>query len=137
MLLVVMVAGCKDIGDEFADINDARIHGNNKKKDLAQIDIYLFFPEERAGTRADEPFVSPIAIENEIKTLQIWVFDHDDHSLLAYDEEENIIATGTQKFSFGIENVSSNDEILAFANAHTNADVFVVINGASLNANFF
>ncbi len=141
MLLLVMVAGCKDIGDEFADINDARIHTTTPKvneKDLAQIDLYLYFPEEQSHTRAEEPFVNGIALENEIKTLQIWVFDHTNHDqLLAYHEDANIVASGIQRIQFGIEGVSTNDEILAFAEAHTSADVFVVINGASMQENFF
>ncbi len=140
MLLLVMVAGCKDIGDEFADINDARIHTTTPKvneKDLAQIDLYLYFPEEQSHTRAEEPFVNGIALENEIKTLQIWVFDHTSHDRIAYHEDANIVASGTQRIQFGIEGVSTNEEIMAFADAHTSADVFVVINGASISSTDF
>lgn len=105
--------------------------------------IYVYSPDRPIVTRVDnpDPDVNPIDRESEIKTLQIWVFEHHESSDPNYDRDGKLI---------GYINTNSND-ISSVTNQGTlvmnitdpyfiqnkpNVDVYVAANVTSNNCGF-
>ena len=75
-LLWVCLSACSS-GDDEAN-------NGNQTKVPTKLYIYLYTPQTESSTRAYEGDVNPIAYENSIYKLQIWVFTHDSHKLIGY-----------------------------------------------------
>ncbi len=64
---------------------DDEANNGNQTKVPTKLYIYLYTPQTESATRAYEGDVNPIAYENSIYKLQIWVFTHDSqHKLIGY-----------------------------------------------------
>ena len=75
-LLWVCLSACSS-GDDEAN-------NGNQTKVPTKLYIYLYTPQTESSTRAYDGDVNPIAYENSIYKLQIWVFTHDSHKLIGY-----------------------------------------------------
>lgn len=75
-LLWVCLSACSS-GDDEAN-------NGNQTKVPTKLYIYLYTPQTESSTRAYDGDVNPIAYENSIYKLQIWVFTHDTHKLIGY-----------------------------------------------------
>lgn len=75
-LLWVCLSACSS-GDDEAN-------NGNQTKVPTKLYIYLYTPQAESSTRAYDGDVNPIAYENSIYKLQIWVFTHDSHKLIGY-----------------------------------------------------
>ena len=75
-LLWVCLSACSS-GDDEAN-------NGNQTKVPTKLYIYLYTPQTESATRAYDGDVNPIAYENSIYKLQIWVFTHDSHKLIGY-----------------------------------------------------
>lgn len=75
-LLWVCLSACSS-GDDEAN-------NGNQTKVPTKLYIYLYTPQTESATRAYDGDVNPIARENSIYKLQIWVFTHDSHKLIGY-----------------------------------------------------
>lgn len=74
-LLWVCLSACSS-GDDEANGNQTKVP--------TKLYIYLYTPQTESSTRAYDGDVNPIAYENSIYKLQIWVFTHDTHKLIGY-----------------------------------------------------
>lgn len=63
---------------------DDEANNGNQTKVPTKLYIYLYTPQTESSTRAYDGDVNPIAYENSIYKLQIWVFTHDSHKLIGY-----------------------------------------------------
>lgn len=75
-LLWVCLSACSS-GDDEAN-------NGNQTKVPTKLYIYLYTPQTESSTRAYDGDVNPIAYENSIYKLQIWVFTHDTNKLIGY-----------------------------------------------------
>ena len=75
-LLWVCLSACSSGDDET--------NNGNQTKVPTKLYIYLYTPQTESSTRAYDGDVNPIAYENSIYKLQIWVFTHDSHKLIGY-----------------------------------------------------
>lgn len=75
-LLWVCLSACSS-GDDEAN-------NGNQTKAPTKLYVYLYTPQTESSTRAYDGDVNPIAYENSIYKLQIWVFTHDSHKLIGY-----------------------------------------------------
>ena len=75
-LLWVCLSACSSGDDET--------NNGNQTKVPTKLYIYLYTPQAESSTRAYDGDVNPIAYENSIYKLQIWVFTHDSHKLIGY-----------------------------------------------------
>lgn len=63
---------------------DDEANNGNQTKVPTKLYIYLYTPQAESSTRAYDGDVNPIAYENSIYKLQIWVFTHDTNKLIGY-----------------------------------------------------
>ena len=84
--------------------------------------IYVYSPDKPVVTRANEDDVNATAAENNIHSLQIWVFAHDSGELVGYLQPSATVLNRESAYAF-LMDVSD-----AFATTLPNVDVYVMAN---------
>ena len=100
--------------------------GIEKPKEKPMLKIYLFSPESPIVTRASNGFVDALEAEKQIRSIDVWVFEHDSpDKKVSYIHLSDLSFTGQREISMEI----SDD----FANMpkKPNVDIYVVANKES------
>lgn len=99
-------------------------------KEKPVLKVYLFAPDNPIVTRADIGDVNPLLAESEIKTLDIWVFEHVSQTLVGY------IHLSNQIFDSNDQKVVTMDitDDYAEKNPKPSVDIYVVANATALNS---
>ena len=113
LLVIVLLTACSDHSGESSDENGDCF-----------LNIYVYAPERPMLTRADVgDIVSKSVKEHMVHSLQIWVFNHRDGSLVGYLEAEPTFLNetdGQEMFQMKVKK--------EFADHPENVDVYVVAN---------
>ena len=119
LMLLLLLTGCSKSSDSDEP-------GSNGKPVLK---IYVFPPDRPIVTRADNGEVAASVAENKINTLHVWVFKHDDGSLVGH------ISLNGVEFTADTSNEVSMELSDAFADASPKprVDVYVAANVANTN----
>ena len=98
-------------------------------KEKAVLKIYLFAPDNPIVTRADVGYVNASSDESAINTLDIWVFEHNDHTLVGYLHLEN------QTFDSNDQKVVTMNitDDYAKKDPKPSVDIYVMANVTNLN----
>ena len=117
LLVIVLLTACSDHSGEGSD-----------EKDDCFLNIYVYAPGHPMLTRADVGEIAHREIaESTVHTLQIWVFNHRDGSLVGYLEAEPTFLNetdGQEMFQMKVKK--------EFADHPENVDVYVVANVESV-----
>jgi len=89
------------------------------------LNIYVYMPDAPIATRSDIGDVAASNAEAKVNTLQVWVFKHDDGSLVGYLGD---VATLLADKEPGTSAVLQMEVAESFALSPENVDVFVVAN---------
>lgn len=117
MLMLLLMAACTSSTEEETQ----------KPKVKPVLKIYLFAPESPIVTRSDNGNVNATDDEKDIKTLDIWVFEHtDEHKLVSYLHLNELSFDGQREIAMEIT-----DEFANMAKKH-NVDIFVAANASNL-----
>lgn len=126
-LLWVCLSACSS-GDDEAN-------NGNQTKVPTKLYIYLYTPQTESSTRAYDGDVNPIAYENSIYKLQIWVFTHDSHKLIGYyapEESPGLSAANPYELiQLTIDETYAETE----AGSREHVDVYVAANISNSNCN--
>lgn len=126
-LLWVCLSACSS-GDDEAN-------NGNQTKAPTKLYVYLYTPQTESSTRAYDGDVNPIAYENSIYKLQIWVFTHDSHKLIGYyapEESPGLSAANPYELiQLTIDETYAETE----AGSREHVDVYVAANISNSNCN--
>lgn len=125
LLIVLVLTACRKYDDE-----------PQEEKQPAVFNIYVYAPEHPLVTRGDIGDVTPIDNsigESTVKTLQIWVFNHDSHELIAYYSPESV-----EKLNNGNGETYQLSASDAFTQADPKpaVDIYVLANAESCGKSF-
>lgn len=126
-LLWVCLSACSS-GDDEAN-------NGNQTKVPTKLYIYLYTPQTESSTRAYEDDVNPIAYENSIYKLQIWVFTHDSHKLIGYYAPEESPGLSAQHPYELIQLTIDEKYAEKSETERENVDVYVLANVQQENCN--
>ena len=115
MFFVLLLAACSKDGDLPENTQPV-------------INVYVYSPEHPMITRGDIGNVAAINNESEIKTLQIWVFEHGTENLVSYYKPGTVNNLNDNK---GVTYQLNVSEAFAKAKPKPTVDVYVVANAAS------
>ena len=115
MFFVLLLAACSKDGDSPEDTQPV-------------INLYVYSPDHPTITRGDVGNVAPIAKESEIKTLQIWVFEHGTETLVSYYQPETVYNLNSGD---GVTYQLKVSDKFSMAFPKPTVDVYVVANAAS------
>ena len=115
MFFVLLLTACSKDGDSLEDMQPV-------------LNVYVYSPEHPMITRGDVGNVAPINNESEIKTLQIWVFEHGTEKLVSYYKPTSV---DNLKSAKGVTYQLNVSDAFAKAKPKPNVDVYVVANAAS------
>ncbi len=114
---------------------DDEANNGNQTKVPTKLYIYLYTPQTESSTRAYDGDVNPIAYENSIYKLQIWVFTHDSHKLIGYyapEESPGLSAANPYELiQLTIDETYAETE----AGSREHVDVYVAANISNSNCN--
>lgn len=113
---------------------DDEANNGNQTKVPTKLYIYLYTPQTESSTRAYEDDVNPIAYENSIYKLQIWVFTHDSHKLIGYyapEESPGLSAQHPYVIQLTIDETYAEKS----ETERENVDVYVLANVQQENCN--
>ena len=113
-LLLVLLTACSSSNDEEQDFENLVLK------------FYVYSPERPMITRGAADDVSPLAGENDIHSLQIWVFEHDANRLVGYLKPDTYPTAGQ-----GVEYQMPASKWFSQADVKPNVDVYVVANAAA------
>lgn len=126
-LLWVCLSACSS-GDDEAN-------NGNQTKVPTKLYIYLYTPQTESSTRAYEDDVNPIAYENSIYKLQIWVFTHDTNKLIGYYAPEESPGLSAQHPYELIQLTIDEKYAEKSETERENVDVYVLANVQQENCN--
>ena len=112
MFFVLLLTACSKDGDSLEDMQPV-------------LNVYVYSPEHPMITRGDVGNVAPINNESEIKTLQIWVFEHGTEKLVSYYSPTSV---DNLKSAKGVTYQLNVSDAFAKAKPKPNVDVYVVAN---------
>ena len=117
MFFVLLLAACSKDGDSPEDTQPV-------------LNVYVYSPDHPTITRGDIGNVAPIDNESEIKTLQIWVFEHGTETLVSYYTPTSVENLKNAK---GVTYQLNVIDAFAKAKPKPTVDVYVVANVTSEN----
>lgn len=116
-LLLVLLTGCSSCSNDEDNLQIPT------EQDVLK--FYVYTPERPMITRAADD-VNPLAGENKIHSLQIWVFEHDANRLVGYLEPDNYPENGE-----GVIYQMPASKWFSKAAVKPHVDVYVVANAAA------
>ena len=114
---------------------DDEANNGNQTKVPTKLYIYLYTPQTESSTRAYDGDVNPIAYENSIYKLQIWVFTHDSHTLIGYYAPEESPGLSAQHPYELIQLTIDETYAETEAGSREHVDVYVAANISNSNCN--
>ena len=113
---VVLVAACSKSNDAYAE----------QEQQPTVLTIYVYAPEKAVATRSDMGDVDATSAESRVNSLQIWVFEHEDATLVGYLSPTVSLLNSEQAEAYLL------DVSALFAEMHPNVDVYVLANAAGM-----
>lgn len=102
--------------------------GESPEETQPVINLYVYSPDHPTITRGDVGNVDPINNESEIKTLQIWVFEHGTGTRVSYYQPETVYNLNNGD---GVTYQLKVSDEFSMAFPKPTVDVYVVANAAS------
>ncbi len=115
MLVMLLFTACSSSSDEA--------------RELPTLDIYIYAPDHAMPTRSES--MASLPVENEVRSLQIWVYQHDNGNTLGTIElSEDQLANLNSSLHGEVYHMEMTEE---FAEKKPNVDVYVLANVRTSN----